>query len=124
MNIAMGLPRLNEILNATAKISTSVIEAPLDKNHSTSEQGARLVKGRIEPTKLGDIADYLEELFTPNQFAVRIALNKNTIKKLHLEVTDQQVANAIATDEKFVKELKLNSDVCREEIREFPNLIF
>eukprot|EP01083_Nonionella_stella_P145483 455999_1 len=51
MNITLGVPRIKEIINASANINTPIINAALQC--TTSEQVARIVKGRIESTTLG-----------------------------------------------------------------------
>ena len=53
MNITQGVPRIKEIINASHNISTPVITAALDGE--ATEQFARLVKGRLERTKLGEV---------------------------------------------------------------------
>ena len=53
MNITQGVPRIKEIINASHNISTPIITAALDG--PGSEQFARLVKGRLERTKLGEV---------------------------------------------------------------------
>ena len=53
MNVTLGVPRIKEIINASKSISTPIITAVLVNPHS--EQAARIVKGRIETTLLGDV---------------------------------------------------------------------
>ena len=73
MNVTLGVPRIKEIINASKKISTPIIDASLEskaggyevsENASeeqkrqarlTCEAAARVVKGRIEKTLLGDV---------------------------------------------------------------------
>lgn len=64
MNITLGVPRIKEIINASKKISTPIIQAPLvekigsyssDKVLYAAEASTRVVKGRIENTMLGDV---------------------------------------------------------------------
>lgn len=62
MNITLGVPRIKEIINATKDISTPIISARLVNR--SDEVSARIVKGRIEKTMLGDIASYIKEVFT------------------------------------------------------------
>lgn len=53
MSITQGVPRIKEIINASRSISTPIISCELEsKNNITA---ARVVKGRIEQTKLGDV---------------------------------------------------------------------
>lgn len=53
MNITQGVPRIKEIINASHNISTPIITAALDGE--ATEQFARLVKGRLERTRLGEV---------------------------------------------------------------------
>lgn len=53
MNITSGVPRIKEIINASKLINTPVIKAQLVSHQS--EQAARIVKGRLEKTYLGDV---------------------------------------------------------------------
>jgi DNA-directed RNA polymerase III subunit RPC1 len=63
MNITLGVPRIKEIINATKDISTPIIEAKLVNEDDLIS--ARIVKGRIEKTVLGDIAEYIKEVYSP-----------------------------------------------------------
>lgn len=53
-DITQGVPRLKELINATKTISTPIIRCRL--NDGSSEDFARLVKGRIEKTLLGQVS--------------------------------------------------------------------
>lgn len=64
MNITQGVPRIKEIINASSKISTPVIEAALDNKRDP--EFARRVKGRVEKTTLGEITEYMEEVYLPS----------------------------------------------------------
>ena len=55
MNITQGVPRIKEIINAAKAISTPIITAELEI--SNSSEFARVVKGRIEKTLLGEVSD-------------------------------------------------------------------
>jgi len=57
MNITLGVPRIKEIINAAKAISTPIISCKLVT--ANSEASARIVKGRLERTKLGDVCLYL-----------------------------------------------------------------
>lgn len=54
MNVTMGVPRIKEVINAVADIHTPIITTHLDQ--PKSEVAARIVKGRIERTTLGDVS--------------------------------------------------------------------
>lgn len=53
MNVTLGVPRIKEIINAAKLISTPIISCKLVTNDS--EASARIVKGRLEKTHLGDV---------------------------------------------------------------------
>jgi DNA-directed RNA polymerase III subunit RPC1 len=53
MNITQGVPRIKEIINASKNISTPIITAHLEKD--SDAEFARVVKGRIEKTLLGEV---------------------------------------------------------------------
>jgi len=53
MNVTLGVPRIKEIINAAKLISTPIISCKLVT--SDSEASARIVKGRLEKTHLGDV---------------------------------------------------------------------
>ena len=53
MNVTLGVPRIKEIINAAKSISTPIITAEL--LNPTNEYAARIVKGRVERTVLGDV---------------------------------------------------------------------
>lgn len=63
MNITQGVPRIKEIINASKKISTPIITAYLEND--IDPEFARRVKGRIEKTTLGEISEYIEEVYLP-----------------------------------------------------------
>ena len=54
MNVTLGVPRIKEIINASKVISTPIITAQLV--NPESEYAARIVKGRVERTILGDVS--------------------------------------------------------------------
>ena len=56
MNVTLGLPRIKEIINAAKVISTPIISCKLVT--SDNEASARIVKGRLEKTLLGDVGSY------------------------------------------------------------------
>ena len=57
MNVTLGVPRIKEIINAAKLISTPIISCKLVT--SDSEASARIVKGRLEKTHLGDVRIFL-----------------------------------------------------------------
>ena len=77
MNITQGVPRINEIINANKNITTPIITASL--YNETELISARLVKGRLEKTLLGDIASSISEVYTPRECYLSIELDLKAI---------------------------------------------
>lgn len=53
LDITQGVPRIKEIINATKNIATPIITAYLVRDDN--ERTARIVKGSIEKTVLGQV---------------------------------------------------------------------
>ena len=53
MNVTLGVPRIKEIINASKNISTPIITASLECDDNV--KAARVVKGRVEKTTLGEV---------------------------------------------------------------------
>ena len=70
MNITQGVPRIKEIINASHNISTPIITAALDGE--PTEQFARLVKGRLERTRLGEVS---EDGWLANMFVCLLSIS-------------------------------------------------
>ena len=92
MSITLGVPRLNEIINASKSISTPIIKAALINN---SELSARIVKGRIEKTVLSEICNYIEEVYKPGECFIEMEVDIETINKLQLEITANDLVKCI-----------------------------
>lgn len=93
MNVTLGVPRIKEIINATDKISTPIITAKLV--NADSDISARIVKGRIEKTELGDVAEYIKEVYSAQGCYLSVKLDLSAIKALKLEVTVETVRESI-----------------------------
>jgi len=103
MNVTLGVPRIKEIINATKDISTPIISAKLV--NEVDVISARIVKGRIEKTLLGDIAAFIKEVYTPKGCYIGIELDLPCIEALKLELSIQDVVDAIIGTSKLkVKE--------------------
>jgi len=63
LDVTLGVPRIKEIINASKKTSTPIITAPLDCNDNLKT--ARMVKGRVEKTLLGQVIVLLKEFSVP-----------------------------------------------------------
>ena len=93
MNITEGVPRIKEIINAVRNISTPVITVELVNNRD--EKLARRVKSRIEKTTLGEVAEYIEQVFLPEDSFVLVKLSARRIRLLQLEVTMETIIASI-----------------------------
>ena len=76
------MPRIKEIINASRTISTPIITAYLDND--SDPDFARLVKGRIEKTLLGEVCRYIEEVYESDSCHLKIVLDGNRIKLLRV----------------------------------------
>ncbi|KAM9325606.1 DNA-directed RNA polymerase III subunit RPC1 [Gastrophryne carolinensis] len=101
MNITLGVPRIKEIINASKNISTPIITAHLDIDDDADF--ARLVKGRIEKTLLGEISEYIEEVFLPDDCFLLVKLSLERIRLLRLEVNAETVRYSICLSKLRVK---------------------
>ncbi|KAI9173203.1 DNA-directed RNA polymerase III subunit C1 (rpo31) [Blastocladiella emersonii ATCC 22665] len=93
MNVTLGVPRIKEIINAAKVISTPIITAKLESK--TQSAAARLVKGRIEKTLLGDVTHYIDVVHAPNGSYLLIDLDLAVISKLALEINLYSICNAL-----------------------------
>lgn len=60
----------------------------------TDPEFAKRVKARIEKTTLGNVAEYIEEVYLPNEHFLVIKLDCEKIKILKLEVNIWSISNA------------------------------
>lgn len=102
MNITLGVPRIKEIINASKLISTPIITAMLVSDRD--QVAARIIKGRVEVTRLGDLSEHIEEVYTPSESYLRIKLSLETIRALQLEIDIFQIQKTLSVAPK----LKLN----------------
>lgn len=93
MNVTLGVPRVKEIINATDSISTPIITAKLVNEENAT--AARIVKGRIEKTELGDIAEYIKEVYSPQGCYLSVKLDLKARDALQLEVDINTIKNSI-----------------------------
>ncbi|XP_040568151.1 DNA-directed RNA polymerase III subunit RPC1 [Lepeophtheirus salmonis] len=101
MNITLGVPRIKEIINASKKISTPIIKVFLEDD--TDPEFARIVKGRIEKTTLGEVTEYLEEVFLPDDCLLLIKLDIERIKLLKLEISVETIRYSLCTSKLKIK---------------------
>ena len=93
MNITLGVPRIKEIINAAKTISTPIISAEL--HNKFSEPSARIIKGNLETTKLGEITEFIKEVYTKNCCYLLVKLDLEAIESLKLDLTIEDVSTAI-----------------------------
>ena len=106
MNITLGVPRIKEIINASKKISTPIVTTCLDTKND--QEFARVVKGRIEKTTLGEVCEYIEEVMLPDDCFLLIKLSMDRIKLLKLEVSPGSIQFSIVNSK-----LKIKDNLCR-----------
>ncbi|KAJ3810847.1 hypothetical protein F5876DRAFT_40963 [Lentinula aff. lateritia] len=99
MNVTLGVPRIKEIINAAKAISTPIISCKLVT--ADSEASARIVKGRLEKTLLGDISSVLEEAWAPEYTYIGVLVDTDAIQKLQLELTLDDIKWAIVAAKKL-----------------------
>ena len=101
MNITLGVPRIKEIINASKRISTPIVTVRLDNDKDP--EFARVVKGRMEKTTLGEVSEYIEEVFLPDDCFLLIKLDLERIKLLKLEVSADSIRYALCTSKLKIK---------------------
>ncbi|KAK2077195.1 hypothetical protein QBZ16_004829 [Prototheca wickerhamii] len=93
MNVTLGVPRLKEIINAAKNISTPLMQVALAVD--TSEQAARIVKGRLERTLLGGVASSIQVVFSATSSFVRVRLDLERVRRLQLGLDAASVRLAL-----------------------------
>ena len=99
MNITQGVPRIKEIINASKTISTPIVTVYLEDDKSI--KAARTVKGRIEKTTLKKVAKNISKRSNHNKAYISILLDEKLISSHHLEITADDVAEAILATNKL-----------------------
>lgn len=93
MNVTLGVPRVQEIINAAKLISTPIITAKLQQDKN--KVAARVVKAVIEKTSLGEVSKYIKEVYSPERCYVSIELDLDAIEQLKLNIDAGTVRDAI-----------------------------
>eukprot|EP01127_Copromyxa_protea_P009398 TRINITY_DN2218_c0_g1_i1.p1 TRINITY_DN2218_c0_g1~~TRINITY_DN2218_c0_g1_i1.p1 ORF type:complete len:1419 (+),score=297.20 TRINITY_DN2218_c0_g1_i1:362-4618(+) len=101
MNITLGVPRIKEIMDATKNIKSPIIEVFL--NNPESEEEARRVKGSIERIVLGDIVDYIAEVYKPNSIAIELKINWSLARSLCVNVTVDSIIDSIVASQRTLR---------------------
>ncbi|XP_016187356.1 DNA-directed RNA polymerase III subunit 1 [Arachis ipaensis] len=104
MNVTLGVPRIKEIINGSKKISTPIITAILETDNNPNT--ARIVKGRIEKTNLGQVAKSIKVVITSRSASIVISLDMERIRDAHLHVD----ANIVRESILHTPKLKLKQD--------------
>lgn len=99
MNVTLGVPRIKEIINAAKVISTPIINSVLVNDED--ELAARVVKGRIEKTMLKDVAYFIEDVYKNDMAYLSIKIDLKTIERLQLELTLDNIRQALANAPKL-----------------------
>jgi len=122
MNVTLGVPRIKEIINASKSISTPITTATLVD--STSTNSARVVKGRIERTVLGEIVSSMKEVYNPHSGCyISIILDEDTISKLQLGEVDVNTVKQSIIDARALKMKLKDKNILitgRKELRVTP----
>ncbi|RDY11124.1 DNA-directed RNA polymerase III subunit 1, partial [Mucuna pruriens] len=98
INVTLGVPRIKEIMNGNKKISTPIITAKLETTDNAIT--ARVVKGRIEKTNLGQVAKSINVVMTSRLAAVVITLDMELIQDAHLDIDANIVKESILQTKK------------------------
>ncbi|KAK7341753.1 hypothetical protein VNO80_24692 [Phaseolus coccineus] len=98
MNVTLGVPRVKEIMNGNKKISTPIITAILERTDCANT--ARIVKGRIEKTNLGQVAKSIKVVVTSRLASVVITLDMERIQDAHLNIDANIVKESILQTKK------------------------
>lgn len=99
MNLTQGVPRIQEIINASKVISTPIITCPLLNNRSI--EAARDVKGRIEKTYVEDILSFIETVWDSTEGKIVLKLDEEALSSLHLGIGISDIADAICHQKKL-----------------------
>lgn len=93
MNVTLGVPRIKEIINAAKTISTPIMNVALEADGH--EVAARMVKGRLECTTLGQICRSIKLVLSAREPCVAVTLDMRAIQALELRVNAHTVKQAL-----------------------------
>ncbi|GMP83888.1 hypothetical protein CsSME_00037652 [Camellia sinensis var. sinensis] len=102
MNVTLGVPRIKEIINAAKKISTPIITATLECDDNLKT--ARMVKGRVEKTVLGEVAKSVRIVITSRSASIVVTLDMESIQASQLCINAQIVKEKILQSKIKLKE--------------------
>ena len=106
MNVTLGVPRIKEIINASKTISTPIMKVDLENDADVVS--ARIVKGRLEKTLLGEVAEHIRIRILPKfgQHEIVVKLDADAIQALQLDI-DAEVVGARIMASPLASKLKL-----------------
>jgi len=120
MNVTLGVPRIKEIINAAKVISTPMITVELEK--PLDEVVARIVKGRIEKTTLGEITSIIEEAWTGGGAFIEVHVDMATIAKLQLEITLDSIKTSLILAPKLkIRESDVTINTKKARVKVYVN---
>lgn len=93
MNVTLGVPRLKEIINASANILTPVIKARLI---ARGLENARATKGRIERLLFKDIVNKITYSTTPDRISLGFSVDHELVAKLRLDISIDQIGSILS----------------------------
>ncbi|KAM4116279.1 hypothetical protein ACB094_02G037700 [Castanea mollissima] len=93
MNITLGVPRIKEIINGAKKISTPIITAALKSDNNVNT--ARMVRGRIQKTNLGQVAKSIKLVMTSRLASIIVTLDMERIRDAQLCIDANNVKESI-----------------------------
>jgi len=111
MNVTMGVPRIKEIINAATKISTPIITAKLI--NEVDPISARIVKGRIEKTLLGDVCKHIKVFYSLDGCYLSFTLFVEAILALKLDIDCNSIVECVQKAPK----LKIKAEII--DVRKF-----
>lgn len=109
MNITLGVPRLKEIINASANISTPIINGKLAIK---GLEAAKVVKGRIEKIILKDLVSKIATSVSGDRISLGFTIDQDLINKLRLEISIDHICHTLNTAMKGCQ-LEVQGDTIR-----------
>ena len=108
MNITQGVPRIKEIINASPKTATPIIQAGLVNCYDENE--ANVVRSKLEKTKLKGVTHTMACRLFPKEAVIFVQLDLETLQKLKVGVSAETIRESIVKN-KVLKKLLTNADV-------------
>jgi DNA-directed RNA polymerase III subunit RPC1 len=122
MNVTLGVPRIQEVMNAVKTIKTPVIDACHENDRD--EKAARGLKGMIDRVLLGQVARSIEKIQSAEACYIEIELNEDIIEQAEMgnTITLDSVRRSIAATKKLaVREDHISISNSRLQIM-FPGM--